>query len=162
MSPNPTTARASARCCVEVWGAYNGNPIYQGEDDLALIFCRALRANVIGDREADCAGDTDAAYRLVNRVAGFFGTELTGEAALRACALVDEIEALARTPEGSGFLWETLIALDEGDKRFLANNRVGTILCSLKSQKKVLSVEPSCAGLGFAVARETINSSPKV
>ncbi len=140
MSPNPTTARESARYCVEVWGVYSGDPIYRGEDDLSLIFCRALRASVVGTYEAGCAGDNDAAYRLVNRVAGFFGAKLTEEAVLRACALVDEIEALARTEEGPDFIWKTLIALDDGDKGFLANNRVSTILCSLKSPKKVLSV----------------------
>lgn len=143
MIPNPTTARESARYCVEVWAVYNGESTYRGEDDLALIFCRALRANVVGDYDTGCAGDNDAAYRLVNRVSGFFGMQLTGEAALRACALVDEIESVARTPEGPDFIWQTLIALEDGDKEFLANNRVGTILCSLKSPKKVLSVEPA-------------------
>ncbi|WP_455233166.1 hypothetical protein [Geopseudomonas aromaticivorans] len=145
MIPNPTTAKESARFCVEVWGVYNGEPIYRGEDDLALIFCRALRAQVDGNYDTDCAGANDAAYRLVNRVSGFFGMQLTGQAALRAYSLVDEIEALARTPEGPDFIWQTLIAIEDGDRGFLTDNRVGTILTSLKSPKKVLSVQPAGA-----------------
>jgi hypothetical protein len=126
--------RQAAEECLEVWALCN-TPAQTGGYSLGDIFCRALISHIVGDQDPNYAGESEAAYRLLGRVDGFFGHQLQGGAAAWAYHRVLEISQLENA---SDLIYQALLSIASGGKASSKEEqRVIDILCALKSTQRI-------------------------